>query len=55
MQNLSAPFVFQQECRMKIEHILFSFVFQNYGSVCQNVIFSVFKRSNFRNQQKSDP
>ena len=23
MQNLSAPFIFQKECRMKIEHVLF--------------------------------
>ena len=23
MQNLSAPFIFQEECRMKIEHALF--------------------------------
>ena len=23
MQNLSAPFIFQEECRMKIEHVLF--------------------------------
>ena len=27
MQNLSAPFIFQEECRMKIEHVLFPFVF----------------------------
>ena len=29
MQNLSAPFIFQEECRMKIEHILFPSVFSN--------------------------
>ena len=23
MQNLSAPFIFQEECRMKVEHVLF--------------------------------
>ena len=27
MQNLSAPFFFQEECRMKIEHVLFPLVF----------------------------
>ena len=27
MQNLSAPFIFQEKCRMKIEHVLFPFVF----------------------------
>ena len=55
MQNLSAPFIFQEECRMKIEHVLFPSVFQNYGSVCRKVIFNVFTRFDFRNQQKSDP
>ena len=29
MQNLSAPFIFQEECRMKIEHVLFPSVFSN--------------------------
>ena len=55
MQNLSAPFIFQEECRMKIEHVLFLSVFQNYGSVCRKVIFNVFTRSDFQNQQKWDP
>ena len=27
MQNLSASFIFQEECRMKMEHVLFSSVF----------------------------
>ena len=27
MQNLSAPFIFQEECRMKLEHVLFPSVF----------------------------
>ena len=27
VQNLSAPFIFQEECRMKIEHVLFPSVF----------------------------
>ena len=55
MQNLSAPFSFQEECRMKIEHVLFSSVFQNYLSVCRKVIFNVVTRSDFPNQQKLDP
>ena len=29
MQNLLAPFIFQEECRMKIEHVLFPSVFSN--------------------------
>ena len=28
---------------------------KNYGSMCRKVIFKVFTRSDFRNQQKSDP
>ena len=27
MQNLSVPFIFQGECRMKIDHVLFPSVF----------------------------
>ena len=27
MQNLSVPFIFQGECRMKVEHVLFPSVF----------------------------
>ena len=27
MQNLSVPFIFQEECRMKIEHVLCPSVF----------------------------
>ena len=46
MQNLSAPFIFQEEC--------FHPFFQNYGSVYRKVIFNVFTRSDFRNEQKSD-
>ena len=29
MESLSAPFIFQEECRMKIEHVLFRSVFSN--------------------------
>ena len=31
MQNLSAPFIFQEECRTKIEHVLFPSVFSKLG------------------------
>ena len=51
MQNFSAPFIFQEECRTKIEHVLFPSVFQTYGSMCREVIFKVFTRSDFRDQQ----
>ena len=27
MQTFSAPFIFQEECHMKMEHVLFPFVF----------------------------
>ena len=30
MQNLSALFIFQGECRMEIEHVLFPSAFQIY-------------------------
>ena len=41
---------------MKIEHVLFlsGFFFQKYGSMYQKVIFNVFTRADFGNQQKSD-
>ena len=53
---LSASFILQ-EYRMKIEHIPFPSVFflQNYGSVCQKVIFGMFTRSDYRSEQKSYP
>ena len=38
MKNLSAPFTFQEERPMKIEHAFFLPFFQNYGSVCRKVI-----------------
>ena len=34
MQNLSAPFIFQEECRMKIEHALFTSVFVKITDPC---------------------
>ena len=52
IQNLLAPFIFQEECRMKIKHALFLPAFQNYGFLSRKVIFNVFTRSDFRNQQK---
>ena len=49
MQNLLMPFIFKKvsdENRACSVSIPF---FQNYGSVCQKVIFNVFTRSDFRN------
>ena len=34
IQNLSAPFIFQEECRMKIEHALFTSVFVKITDPC---------------------
>ena len=34
MKNLSAPFIFQEECQMKIEHILFPSVFFKITDPC---------------------
>ena len=51
MQNLLAPFIFQEECRMKIEHVLFPSAFQNHGSMCRMVIFTVSRHCDFWNQQ----
>ena len=55
MQNLSAPFIFQEECRMKIEHVLFPSVFSKFRIRVLEGHFNVFTRSDFWNQQKSDP
>ena len=40
MQNLSAPFIYQEKCQMKIEHVLLPsvFFFQNYRPMCRKVI-----------------
>ena len=46
--------IFQEECRMKIEHVLFPSVFSKLRILCRKVIFNVFTRSDFWNQQKSD-
>ena len=53
MQNLS--FIFQEACRVKIEHVLFPYVFSKLRIHVSEVILNVFTRSDFRNQQKSDP
>ena len=55
VNNLSAPFIFQEECRMKIEHVLFPSVFSNLRIRMSEGHFQWFTRSDFRNQQKSDP
>ena len=41
MQNLSVPFIFQDECQMKIEHILFPFVFFKITDPCVGRSFSM--------------
>ena len=55
MQNLSAPFIFQEVCRVKIEHVLFPSVLSKLRIHVSEVILNAFTRSDFRNQQKSDP
>ena len=55
MQNLSVPFIFQGECRMIIEHVLFLSVFSKLRIRLMEGYFYVFRRSIFRNQQKSEP
>ena len=41
MQNLSAPFIFQEECRMKIKHALFPSVFFKIMDLCVGRSFSM--------------
>ena len=41
VQNLSAPFIFQEECRMKIEHVLFPFFFFLNTDLCVGRSFSM--------------
>ena len=41
MQNLSAPFIFQEECQVKIEHALFPSVFFTFMDPCVGRSFSV--------------
>ena len=40
-QNLSAPFIFEEECQMKIEHVLFPSVFFKITDPCVGRSFSV--------------
>ena len=54
MQNLSALFSRKISDENRACSVSIRF-FQNYGSICWKVIFNVFTRSDFRNQQKSDP
>ena len=56
MQNLSAPFIFQEECRMKIEHVPFPSVFFKITDPYVGRLFSMCSHDPiFKNQQKSDP
>ena len=41
MQNLLAPFIFQEKCRMKIEHVLFPSVFFKITDPCVGRSFSM--------------
>ena len=41
MQNLSVSFIFQEECRMKIEHVLFPSVFFKITDPCVGRSFSM--------------
>ena len=41
MQNLSAPFIFQEQCRMKIEHVVFPSVFFKITDPCVGRSFSM--------------
>ena len=54
MQNLSASFIFQEECWMKMEHVLFTSIFQ-ITDPCIGRSFSMCSHDPiFGNQQKSD-
>ena len=41
MKNLSAPFIFQEQCRMKIEHVVFPSVFFKITDPCVGRSFSM--------------
>ena len=47
MQNLSEPFIFQEECRMKIEHVLFPSVFFKVMDPCIGRSFSMCSHDRF--------
>ena len=49
---LLLPYIFRVKCRMKIEHVLFPSVFFKITDWCAGTVFTMFKRSDFPNQQK---
>ena len=57
MQNLSVPFIFQGECRTKIEHVLFPSVFFKIKDLFDGRLFLICSHNPFfaGNKQKSDP
>ena len=55
MQNLSASFIFQEECRMKIEHVLFPSVFSNLWIRVSEGHFQCVHTIRFSELTKSDP
>ena len=55
MQNLSAPFIFQEECRMKIEQALFPSVFSKLRICVSEGPIQCVHTILFWNQQKSHP
>ena len=57
MQNLSASFIFQEECRMKIEHVLFPSVsvFSNLRIRVSEGHFQCVHTIRFSELKKSDP
>ena len=52
MQNLLAPFIFQEECRMKIEHVLFLSVFSNLRIRVSEGLFQCVHMFRFSEQTK---
>ena len=55
MQNLSAPFIFQEEYRMKIEHVLFPSVFSKLWIRVSEGHFQCVHTIRFSEPTKSDP
>ena len=55
MQDLSAAFIFQEECRMKIEHVFSIYFFKIMDSYIGRSFSMCSQKSDFRNQQKWDP
>ena len=54
-QNLSAPFIFQEECRMKIERVLFPSAFSNLRIRVSEGHFQCVHAILFSEPKKSDP